>query len=53
MTNEKKPPIEKSQSQSDKFKAMAKEIEAEGDEKSFGKMLKAVAPAKKKPASKG
>lgn len=39
-------------SQLDKFKAMAKELEADGDEKKFDKLLKVVAPAKKKPASK-
>jgi|GEM_PF-6233310 len=50
--NVKKTPKEKSQSQSDKFKAMAKEVEAVGDEKAFDKVLKSVALDKKKPTTK-
>ncbi len=42
----------KPKTQSDKFKAMAKEVEADGDEKAFDKVLKAMAPAKKKAESK-
>ncbi|MEO9167203.1 MAG: hypothetical protein ABI230_02245 [Aestuariivirga sp.] len=52
MSDKMKPSIGKSQSQSDKFKAMAKELEADGDEKAFDKVLKAVSPAKKNSASK-
>ena len=37
--------------QSEKFKAMAKELEADGDEKSFDKSLKSIATPKA--ASKG
>jgi len=52
MPDEKKPPLEKSQSQSDKFKAMAKEVGADGDEKAFDKVLESVALDKKKPITK-
>ena len=48
MVKQTMPDKEKSQSQSDKFKAMAKEIEADGDEKAFDKLLKVVTPTKKK-----
>ena len=41
-----KHPDEKSQSQSNKFKAMAKEVEADGDEKAFDKTLKNLAKTK-------
>ena len=44
---------EKSQSQSDKFKAMAKEVEADAPEGLFDQMLKKMAAqGKKKPAKK-
>ena len=43
----------KFQSQSDKFKAMAKEVEADGDEKAFDRLLQVVTAAKKKTARKG
>lgn len=42
MTNEKKISITKSQSQSDKFKAMAKELKADGDEPEFDRLIKKV-----------
>ena len=45
---EKKPTVEKSQS--DKFKAMAKEVEADSDEKTFDKALGKLARAKPKQA---
>ena len=38
--------------QAEKFKAMAKEVEADDDEKSFDAKLKALAKAKEKPAKK-
>ena len=37
--------------QSDKFKAMAKELGADSDEKSFDKTLKAISKPKGKPAN--
>jgi len=37
-------------SQSDKFKAMAKEVEADGPEGLFDQMMKKLAKAPKKPA---
>ena len=40
-------------SQLDKFKAMAKELEADGDEKSFNKTLKQIVLPKNKAANKG
>jgi hypothetical protein len=42
-----KKPISKSQSE--KFKAMAKELEADGDETAFDAKLKALAKAPEKP----
>lgn len=46
-----RPSKNKALSQSDKFKAMAKELEADGDEKAFDKLIKTVAPAKKRPVA--
>ena len=40
-----KKPAQPTQPQSDKFKAMAKELEADGDEKSFDKTLGEIAKA--------
>jgi hypothetical protein len=37
--------------QSEKFKAMAKELEADGDEKTFDEKLKALSQRVKKPAN--
>jgi hypothetical protein len=37
--------------QSEKFKAMAKELEADGDEKAFDKKLKALSQKVKKPTN--
>ena len=44
------PMINDIQSQAAKFKAMAKELEADGDEKAFDAKLKALAKAQEKPA---
>ena len=43
---ESKPSKANSQSQSDKFKAMAKDVEADENEKSFDDKLKKIAKAK-------
>ena len=44
--------VESNQSQADKFKAMAKEVEADGDEKMFDQVLKRVSPTPKRTSKK-
>ena len=43
----KKPILDKSQPQIEKFKAMAKELEADGDEKGLDVVLKKIAASQK------
>lgn len=52
-TTTTRPSKDKALSQPEKFKAMAKEVEADGDEKFFENTLKKIARAAKRPVSGG